>query len=228
MVSLAFCAILGRVILSLFLGLLLAVAGWLLAVFLAKAVNTSFQLKAVHHVLCFLIAVLTFIVYQFIAATGTGLRYIDQATSVIKTELAGNQYLQQQIRSIAGQVTRTGGTGVQEQTGEFVARVNDAIKQKYPLVSKAVNFDKLEQDKDFQKRLVRSLADAEKNNTPGLIGAFADQYIAGLRKPLARTRLKLIILLVAVQLVQIVVLMVKANRSSVPVFYDSYDSSSDY
>jgi len=228
MVSLAFCAILGKVILSLFWGLLLAVAGWLIGVFLAKAVNTSFQLKAVHHVLCFLVAVFTFIVYQFIAVTGTGLHYIDQGTSVIKAELTGNPYLQQQIRSIAGQVPQTGRSGVQEQAGELISRVNRTIKQKYPLVSKAVNFDKLEQDKDFQKRLVRSLADAEKNNTDGLIGAFADQYAAGLRKPLARTHLKLIILLVIVQLVQIVVLMVKANRSSVPAFYDSYDSSSDY
>ena len=228
MASLVFCIIPGRVILSLFLGILLAIAGWLLAVFLAKAVNSSFQLKARHHVLSFLIAVLTFIVYQFIAVTGNGLRYIDQAASVIKTELAGNHFLQQQIRSIADQVPQTGGPDYQEKAGAFICRVNDAIKQKYPLVNKALNLNKLEQDKNFQKRLVRSLADLEKNNTPGLIGAFADQYIAGLRRPLAHTRLKMIILLVAVQLVQVVVLMVKANRSPVPVFYDSYDSSSDY
>ncbi|WP_146161508.1 hypothetical protein [Mangrovibacterium marinum] len=224
----AFCTILGKIILSVLVGFLLAGGGWLLAVFLTKAANQSDQLKVGHHVLCFFIAVFTFIVYQFIAVTGTGLHYIDKTTRTVRTELANNPYLQEQIRSIAAQTPQTEESNTQEQAEALISNINLSIKQKYPRISKVVDFDNLEQNKKFKSRLARLLADAERDNAQGLIEAFSDQYIAGLRKPLARTRLKLIILLTVVQLVQAVVLVVWANRSSAPFFDDSYNSSFDY
>jgi hypothetical protein len=100
--------------------------------------------------------------------------------------------------------------------------MNNTFEEKYPAVKKVIDFDVLKQSEKLSEKLARSQIDVD-NNTK-LIEAFADYYISELRDPVAHTRTILVVLIAAIQLFQIGILMLKANRSNFirNNFHDTY------
>jgi hypothetical protein len=212
-----FCSFLIKVIFSLFWGCFWAVTGYMLAVFLAKGINRSFRLNLLHYLLCGAIAIFTLVVFQFLTVARAGLKYIDQGAAIMKTELAENHYLQQQIKSTINQSQHAN----EGSFTELLKIMNNTFEEKYPAVKNVIDFDVLKQSEKLSEILTRSQIDVD-NNTK-LVEAFADYYISELRDPVAHTRTILVVLIAAIQLFQISVLMLKAKRTDF-ISYNFHDT----
>lgn len=215
-------SIISGIILSFAFGLLIAGGSWILCVFLAGQINPLYKIKLKHHLFLLVIALFTFILFQGISLTSKSLKIIKSAKQVLKSTIIHNQAIQREFTAFITELPKAGKTGMpQNISDDFFNQLNTAVTKNSPVIGTAINLDKLKDNQDFMKKFQKIASSSNNVNSEKLMELFVNQCVASLERPLIRTKMKLIIALIIIQIIQYAVILRKAKKAPSTFYTDT-------
>ena len=191
-----------------------AIAGvmflWVLCAFVGRFVNQSYRMTTVLHLVCFVVAVPTVVLFFAFFTCGKVNRIVNRVdASIVKILMTDGKFVEQLQR----QISQASQTADVDGLTDFIAdNFSDKIASEYPMLKKYMNENQILDNMDLSKQISNISQGANAvEGTQQLVQASVSGFTKGIKAKVKSTRRKMLITVILLQAIPFGVTLYKAN-----------------
>ena len=203
------------IITSIFWAIVIAAVLWILCAFSGRLINSGFRMSTLQHVLCFVVAVPTFVLLITIFMCNKINRLVTKADNTIaKVMMADKRFVEQLNQIIA---SNNNPEAVADYISESYAK---NITSEYPILEKYIDMGNLTEN--------LNIGDFSQGSALTVVQSISEKLTAGIRSKIKSVRRKTLIAVVLLQAIAFGVVFYQASNYRSPAQSNYFFESDNY